>query len=41
MWVSAFAALVVAVGAFFYPVWTAWVIPYNQWHLRMWLQSWV
>ena len=41
VWVSAFATLVVAVGAFFYPVWTAWVIPYNQWHLRMWLQSWV
>jgi len=41
VWVSAFATLVVAVGAFFYPVWTAWVIPYDQWHLRMWLQSWV
>ena len=41
VWVAAFVTLVVAVGAFFYPVWTAWVIPYQQWHLRMWLQSWV
>lgn len=40
-WVGAFVVLVVAVGLFFYPVWTGWVIPYQQWHIRMWLQSWV
>ena len=30
-------ALVVAVSAFFYPVWTAWVVPYDFWHSHMWL----
>lgn len=39
--VGAFVALVVAVGLFFYPVWTAWVLPYQQWHIRMWIQPWV
>lgn len=39
--VGAFVALVVAVGLFFYPVWTAWVMPYQQWHIRMWIQPWV
>ena len=40
-WVSGFVALVVVVGLFFYPVWAGWVIPYQQWHIRMWMQSWV
>jgi dolichyl-phosphate-mannose--protein O-mannosyl transferase len=39
--VGAFVVLVVAVGLFFYPVWTAWVMPYQQWHIRMWIQPWV
>ncbi len=39
--VGAFVALVVVVGLFFYPVWTGWVMPYQQWHLRMWIQPWV
>jgi len=34
-------ALVVAVGLFFYPVWVGFVIPYDQWHLRMWLPTWI
>ena len=39
--VGVFVVLVVAVGMFFYPVWTAWTIPYQQWHIRMWLASWI
>nr|WP_255596055.1 phospholipid carrier-dependent glycosyltransferase [Cellulomonas sp. C5510] len=33
--------VVLAVSAFFYPVWTAWVVPYDFWHLHMWLRSWI
>lgn len=33
------AAIVFA--AFFYPIWTAQVIPYEHWRWRMWLPSWV
>jgi dolichyl-phosphate-mannose--protein O-mannosyl transferase len=39
--VGIFVVLVVAVGMFFYPVWTAQTIPYTQWHIRMWLPSWI
>jgi len=31
----------VACFAFFYPLYTAQVIPYPQWQLRMWLPRWV
>jgi dolichyl-phosphate-mannose--protein O-mannosyl transferase len=40
-WVTAFLVLVVLVSAFFYPIWTAWVVPYDFWHSHMWLPSWV
>ncbi|WP_082812774.1 dolichyl-phosphate-mannose--protein mannosyltransferase [Cellulomonas timonensis] len=40
-WAAAFVALIVAVSAFFYPIWTAWVIPYDFWHMHMWLTSWI
>ncbi|OJV81596.1 MAG: phospholipid carrier-dependent glycosyltransferase [Cellulomonas sp. 73-92] len=39
--VTGFVVLVVAVGLFFYPVWSAQTIPYQQWHIRMWLPSWI
>ena len=39
--VLCFVLLAVAVSVFFWPVWTAELIPYDQWQLRMWLQSWV
>lgn len=39
--VGLFVALVVAAGAFFYPVWAAWVVPWQQWHIRMWLPTWI
>src|SRR5690625_4379871 len=32
-------AMVLAV--FFYPIWAAEVIPYEQWRWRMWLPSWI
>lgn len=39
--VGAFVAVAVLVSAFFWPVWTAETIPYQQWQLRMWFPSWV
>ncbi|MBD8059568.1 phospholipid carrier-dependent glycosyltransferase [Cellulomonas sp. JH27-2] len=39
--VTAVVTLIVAAGLWFYPVWAGWIIPYDQWHARMWLQSWV
>ena len=39
--VLCFVLLAAAVSVFFWPVWTAELIPYDQWQLRMWLQSWV
>src|SRR5699024_6527380 len=39
--VLCFVLLAVAVSVFFWPVWTAELIPYDQWQLRMWLQSWI
>ena len=41
VWVSAFVALIVAVSAFFYPIWTGWVIPVDFWRLHMWMTTWV
>jgi len=26
---------------FFYPIWTGQVIPYAEWHVRMWFPTWV
>ena len=34
-------ALILGVSAFFYPIWTAWIVPYDFWHSHMWLQTWV
>lgn len=39
--VLAVVVLAAAAAAFFWPVWTAAVIPFEQWQLRMWLPSWV
>nr|WP_253272625.1 phospholipid carrier-dependent glycosyltransferase [Arsenicicoccus sp. oral taxon 190] len=36
-----FVALSVACFAFFWPVYTAQVIPYADWQLRMWFPSWI
>jgi dolichyl-phosphate-mannose-protein mannosyltransferase len=36
-----FVVASVASFAFFYPIYTAQVIPFSQWQLRMWLPSWV
>jgi dolichyl-phosphate-mannose--protein O-mannosyl transferase len=39
--VGGYLFLTLALFAFFYPIYTAEVIPYSQWHLRMWFPSWV
>lgn len=45
MWGSMFAGglvlTMVAVSAFFYPIWTGEVVPYDFWHIHMWFPSWV
>jgi dolichyl-phosphate-mannose--protein O-mannosyl transferase len=39
--VALFVAGTVLLSAFFYPVWAAEVIPYQQWRYRMWMPSWI
>lgn len=39
--VAGFLAAALVLSAFFYPIWTAEVIPYDQWRLRMWMPSWI
>ena len=39
--VGLFCLLVLITFAFFWPVWTAQVISYEQWRLRMWFPSWI
>lgn len=39
--VTVLAVLVLAASLFFWPVWTAQVMPFGDWRLRMWLPSWV
>ena len=39
--VGLFLAAAVALSAYFMPIWTAEVIPYDQWRERMWLPSWI
>ncbi|HET7303465.1 MAG TPA: phospholipid carrier-dependent glycosyltransferase [Segeticoccus sp.] len=38
---GSFVVLTAAMFAFFYPVWTAEVIPFSHWQWRMWFPSWV
>jgi dolichyl-phosphate-mannose--protein O-mannosyl transferase len=39
--VVVFVAAAILLSAFFYPVWAAEIIPYQQWRLRMWMPSWI
>lgn len=39
--VGAFTIITVGLFVFFWPIWTAQVIPYTHWQWRMWLPSWV
>lgn len=39
--VLVFVLLVLAVSAFFLPIWVGESIPYDSWRLRMWLRSWI
>ncbi len=36
-----FVLLCVAVSVFFLPLWTAEMIPYEQWRMRIWIESWL
>jgi dolichyl-phosphate-mannose-protein mannosyltransferase len=39
--VTLFVVTAVVVSAFFYPVWAAETIPYQDWRFRMWMPSWI
>ena len=39
--VALFVVTAVVVSAFFYPVWTAETITYQDWRFRMWMPSWI
>lgn len=39
--VTLFVVAAVVVSAFFYPVWTAETITYQDWRFRMWMPSWI
>ena len=39
--VGAYLLLTLGLFAFFHPVYVAEVLPYDQWHLRMWFPSWI
>ena len=39
--VGAFLMVALAASWFFYPVWSAEVIPYTAWQIRMWFPTWV
>lgn len=39
--VGGYLLVVLALFAFFHPIWTATVIPQPEWHWRMWFPSWV
>lgn len=39
--VGLYCLLVLLVFAYFWPIYTAQVIPYSEWHHRMWFPSWV
>lgn len=39
--VGGYCLLTLALFAFYWPIYTAQVIPYPSWRLRMWFPSWV
>ena len=39
--VALFVVAAVLISSFFYPVWTAEMITYQDWRLRMWMPSWI
>ncbi|MCB5280914.1 MULTISPECIES: phospholipid carrier-dependent glycosyltransferase [unclassified Arthrobacter] len=39
--VTLFVVTAIVVSAFFYPVWTAETITYQDWRFRMWMPSWI
>ncbi|WP_026553826.1 phospholipid carrier-dependent glycosyltransferase [Arthrobacter sp. 35W] len=41
LWVGIFLVLVLVVSAYFYPIWTAELISYQDWKNHMWMPSWI
>ena len=39
--VLVFLVVVTLLSAFWYPVWTAWDVPYDYWRLHNWVPTWV
>ncbi|MGG5171996.1 dolichyl-phosphate-mannose--protein mannosyltransferase [Pseudarthrobacter sp. J1738] len=39
--VGILVAAALLLSAYFYPIWTGETISYNDWHLRMWMPSWI
>ncbi|WP_309817665.1 phospholipid carrier-dependent glycosyltransferase [Pseudarthrobacter sulfonivorans] len=39
--VALFIAAAVLLSAYFYPLWTAETMPYQEWRYRMWMPSWI
>lgn len=39
--VGVLVCLIALTSAFFWPIWTGEVIPFEQWQARMWLESWI
>lgn len=39
--VGLFVVAVLLISIHFWPIWTAETIPYSQWRLRMWFESWI
>jgi dolichyl-phosphate-mannose-protein mannosyltransferase len=39
--VGVYVGLAVVIGLFFYPIWSAWTVPWWFWHAHMWMTSWI
>ncbi|GAA1354438.1 dolichyl-phosphate-mannose--protein mannosyltransferase [Falsarthrobacter nasiphocae] len=39
--IAGFVCVAAALSAWFWPIWTGQAIPYEQWRLRMWFDSWI
>lgn len=39
--IAVFLGVAVLLSAFFLPLWTGWMVPYEFWRLHMWMPSWI
>src|SRR5690606_39708343 len=40
-WITVLLTTIGVVSVFYYPIWTAWQVPYWFWRMHMWLPSWI